>query len=149
MGTVLADPTLCQGSPGGAISSRAAGVRYGDSSDDRLRDIERRCYRMRVAGYSWALIGAQFWPGLDDDWCALRASSAASRYAVRAARRWPLGEVPAADRDAAVELLDLLGTVPDIEAARRTGRSSSSIQRLRVRCGITSWRAQSRSEPDA
>jgi hypothetical protein len=78
-GTESAEPTL---------------LLYGEDSGEVLRSVEQACYwQRRNAGKSYAEIGKRFWPGLEPWQRALWASSAASRYAVRAGVRWPLGDV--------------------------------------------------------
>ena len=113
--------------------------RYGDESTPEQRLIEEDCYFSRLNGRSWQWIGHQHWPGLEPSWAALRASSAASRYAARARARWPLKQPVQTAEDA--ELLMLLGTMPDADVAQRAGTSKSRVNRMRRKLGIPSWRS--------
>jgi hypothetical protein len=75
-----------------AASGQAGTFRYGDLSDSNTRRTEMLCYWKRRRGISWADIGERFFPDAGSIQLGiLRASAAASRYAVRSGEPWPLG----------------------------------------------------------
>lgn len=58
---------------------------------------ERACYERRARGERWQDIGAVFWKNIPREWKgsggawrALKASCAASRYAHRTHKAWPI-----------------------------------------------------------